>query len=148
MKTRNILIVLASILISLNNVFATKIIKHRDHWGILGGYNRVAEVTDETSEGPVIELWCTGWGDMKCKSDIAGRVIIHENGRELTTVEYDLIESLHQIADYNGSNGNNNGSTSETITIGYPDGTTITYTYFLIWYINANGEYVSEVTFN
>lgn len=134
--------------INVNDVFAVKVIKHRDHHWIFGGYDKVKEVAEVTSEGMVVELFCTGNGDMKCKSDIASQSILtHENGHDLTTPEYELIEDLHEFADTQGGNGESQGTKTEVITISYPDGTLVSYTYQLIWYVDSDGKFVSEVTF-
>ena len=139
----------AVMVLTVNCVYATKVIKHRDHWGIWGGYEQVTEVTDETADGKVIDVWCRGNGEMKCKSDIAANgILVHDNGLELTNMELDFIEYLHQFADSKGSNGSPQGHKEEYITIGYPDGTTISHLFILVWYIDSNGKFISSVTFN
>lgn len=140
---------LTVIVSTANCIYATEVKKYRDHWGIWGGYEHVTEVEDETADGKVIEVWCRGTGDMKCKSDMAANgILVHDNGLELTTMELDFIENLHQFADSNGSNGISQGHKEEYITIGYPDGTVISHLFTLDWYIDSNGKFISSVTFN
>jgi hypothetical protein len=124
---------------------ATKVVKHRDHWGIFGGYNLVRECSSETEEGKRIDLYCEGNGDMKCRADM--EIFLHDNGYETTAPENALIESLHEFASEEAVD-DPSGSKTEYITISYPDGVVITYQFDLTWYVNADNILVSTVEIN
>jgi|688.fasta_scaffold107175_5 hypothetical protein len=125
------------VLVSFNINAKTKIIKNKDHVGLFVKFDKVTEIREEVvnqSGGTdvVINVNCTGNGDMRCQTDLA-IPIFHDNGYELTAAEYNLIDELDSYASAQVLNGNSNGNYTNHITISYPNGTVITYYYKVSW---------------
>jgi hypothetical protein len=128
-----LLIVLA---VSIQNLFAYKLVKNRDHWGIWGGYSKIEDIIDghTTNAGQFIidkvTLNCTGNGNDKCQYD--GHMVQTDDGI-FETAGIQIINNLFKRAEEIVEGGTPNGSFNENYAILQSNGTYKIFNYSVTW---------------
>jgi len=136
-----------TLILLATNLFAVKVVKERDHWGIFGGF----AVVQESSRGhfdasgnwviDVVYLKCFGDGSDKCSYDglASGGDILGSSGEGIIN---DIFKSAEQLVE----SGNSSGGFSETHAFLQEDGSYRYYRYHAIW--NEENPDIIEIEIN
>ncbi len=129
--------------------FAYKIVKERDHWGILGGFSSVEDKVEGhlDSKGEFVidkvSLKCTGWGNQVCSYTGAA---ISDDGGALGSAGEVIINSLFTLAEQLQEGGQTSGTFSQNHAILQSDGSYRYFHYNVSW--SANDPNKIEIDIN
>lgn len=136
MKNVKKILLLVVLSVSIQSLFAYKLVKIRDHWGIFGGFSSIEDnIEGHTNSAGVliidkVTITCSGHGQEKCQYD--GQ-IVQTNDGVFEQAGIQIINSLFKRAEDDMEAGIADGSFSENYAILQTDGTYKVFNYHLVW---------------
>jgi hypothetical protein len=147
-KLKHILLILVFSAFA-SNLFAYKVIKTREHWGIWGGFSSVQERTEGHigSDGnfviDAVYLKCEGWGHDNCTHTA---MAFQNDGGVLGEAGEAILNNMFAAAEQEQEGGTSSGSFSETHAIQQQDGSYRYFHYTASW--NSNDPNTIEIEIN
>jgi hypothetical protein len=135
MKKMKLLFILIC-LISVQNLFAYKVVKNRDHWGIFGGFDKIEDAIEghTGNDGKFyidkVTLTCTGNGNDKCEYN--GQMVSTDDG-VFEEAGLHILNNIFKSAEEQIEGGVHTGSISITYAILQGNGTYKYFHYIATW---------------
>ena len=144
------LLFLLVFLAAVQNVFAYKIKKNKEHWALFGGY-ALLTYSISAHEGPdgmpvidLVTINCKGWGNDACQYE--GRKLTQEGGNEVNIADENLVNQMFARAETRQEAGEADGTIAETYAILQNDGTYKYYRYIATWAASDPLNIILDVT--